>query len=342
MSEDVKSSAHIWGEGRSPNNATDEPPAYVAEQAGPSNDNSTTHVANAIQNPPTVTRRRTVQRTTYDPIRRLNDLSTIPWQKYNMPDGTLSPDGISLTVKHSDLYSHAQHLLPFILEQALLPPKPMLHIVGSSYGGFNIVINLTHLLNLRNHRWGFSSAQVSPIQNEPRTLCERSNPAVMTLLATTVKQFCKDRSENKSYTLTRKIDGLPTDVLAGYVRNLAASIKYVGRLKIEFIDERSRIVVHKQPSSWFSSLLNLHPEKKFEMVETVWDLTDPLNENSDVGSSEAGLRTVQEWWQCWSDTIRNAIIAKRRGTLGIDDWIETRMGRYEQEPRLEWGRDHEV
>lgn len=335
MSEsDLKSSTQVW---RGDDQKTeDSPPAYGLVQA--------TDEESTVISPPVVPQRRSVHRTTYDPLRRFTVLATVPYHKYNVADGVLSPDKISLTVKHSDLYSQPQHLLPFILEQGLLPPKPTLRIVGSHCErvDFDITLNLSHLLNLKNHRWQFQSAQVNPIQSRPDTFHDRNDSQVTTLLAATIKQFCRDQSENKSFTLTRRVDGLPTEMLAGQVRNIAHSIKYRGALRIDFVDERSRVVVHKQPSSWFSNILRLHSEKKFEMAETVWDLSDPFGDEEGVSSADVGLRTAQEWWQSWSSTIRNAMIVKYKGHVGIEDWIETRMGRIEPEPRVEWGRDHQT
>lgn len=341
MTDDLKSSARVWG-GKT-DSEEDSPPAYAPEESATSNTNLVT-----TSSPAQTISRRPVPRSTYDPLKKLSALAIVPYHKYNIPDGTLSPDKIILTVKHSELYSQPRHLIPFVLEQACLPPKPTLRIIGSHCGDridFDITLNLTHLLNFSSHKWRFNSAQVSPLQSGiggSRTLYDREDPRVMKILTTGVNQFCKDRGENRSYTLTRTVEGFPTETLAGQVRNLAASVKYRGLLRIDFTDERSKIVVHKQPSSWFSNVLRLHPEKKFEMAETVWDLTDPSDEEKNINSADAGLRAGQEWWKSWQGTIRNAIIVKHKGNLGIEDWIETKMGRVEPEPRTEWGRDHQM
>ena len=99
-------------------------------------------------------------------------------------------------------------------------------------------------------------------------------------------------------------------------------------------------------------MLRLYPEKKFEMVEVVWGLADGCGaeEDDDEGSGNGGggsgggydamgIRAGQEWWRAWESTIRNAIVSKYRGHLGIEDWIETRMGRFVPEPRVDWGND---
>ena len=337
MVDDLKNSAQVWG-----GDVTGEsPPAYSApeeEEVSPQGDTPFSAPVTAVA------QRRPASRAAYDPLKRLSALATIPYQKYNIADGVLSPDKLSLTLKHSDLYSQPQHLLSFVLEQAYLPPKPTLRIVGSHSErdvDFDITLSLTHLLNLKKHKWKFTSAQFSPIQGGSQVVYDRNDNKVMTMLASSIKQFCKDRSENKSYTLTRAVEGLPTEMLEGQVRNLAASVKYCGQLRIDFTSERSKIVVHKQPSSWFSNVLRLHPEKQFEMAETVWDLSDPSSEEENHNSADVGLRACHEWWQSWTTTIRNAMITKHRGNLGIDDWIEARMGRIEPDRRL-WCREHQI
>lgn len=336
MADDLKNSAQIWGGRNDP--SEDSPPAYSG--ALPEEP-----VSNDPESSATTVIRRPVTRAAYNPLRRLATLAAVPYHKYDITDGVLSSDRLSLTVKHSDLYSHPLHLLPFVLEQAVLPPKPTLRIVGSHCGDrvdFDLTLNLTHLLNLRNYKWRFNSAQVTPLVTGSTLICARDDPTVQTRIATSVKQFCKDRSENKSFTLTRTVEGLPTEMLAGQVRNLAASVKYRGLLRIEFTNERSKVVVHKQPASWFSSILRLHPEKKYELVETVWNLGNGSEEENEHNDADVGLRAGQEWWQAWASTIRNAMIMKHKGNVSIDDWIETRMGRIEPEPRVEWGRDHSV
>ncbi|KAJ9661567.1 hypothetical protein H2198_001947 [Neophaeococcomyces mojaviensis] len=335
MSEDIKSSVQVWG-GRP--EGEDSPPEYSDTPQQP--ESSTTPSQAPVA-------RRPTPRILYDPLRRLSNLATVPFHKYNITDATVSADNISIEVKQTDLYSHPQQLLPFILEQAHLPPKPTLRIVGShsEYASgaaktdFDITINLTHLLELRKHRWSLKSAQVSPLQGSSQVTYERDDPSVPRSITAGVKQFCKDSSENKSYILSRNVVGLPTEMLAGQVRNLAASVKYRGLIRIDFTCERSKVIVHKQPSGWFSNMLGLHPEKKYDMVQTVWSLSDGSDNPDSASSHDVGIRAGQEWWQSWSSTIRNAIIAKHRGNLGVDDWIETRVGRIEAEPRVDWGRD---
>ena len=68
----------------------------------------------------------------------------------------------------------------------------------------------------------------------------------------------------------------------------------------------------------------------------------PFGDEDGVSSHDVGLRTGQEWWQSWQNTIKNAMIVKHKGNIGIEDWIEARMGKIEPEPRVEWGRDHSM
>lgn len=336
MGDDLKSSAHVW-DGR-PAPADDSPPAYIgatstgqedapAPTADLSSSNQVTRVA--------------VRRAPYDPLRSLSTLPLIPYQKYDIADSTLSKDRTTVTVKQSILFSQSSHLLPFVLEQARLPPKPVLRITGrrDHFIDFDITLNLTHLINVSNNRWRLKSAQQSPLQGSSRDLFARNDPSIPAHVASTVKTFCNDRGENKSLTLVRSIDGLPTEMLAGQVRNLAAAVKYRGALQIDFTCERSKVIVHKEPSNWFSSVLRLYSEQKYEVAESIWSLGNGTEQDNTEAGSGLGLQIGHEWWASWTSTIRNAMIRKHKGGVGIDDWMEARMGYMEQQPACEWGQE---
>lgn len=335
MSDDIKSSAHIWNGRPAPSH--DSPPAYTGVQQEDEDDPAPGPSSSATRQ----VQRRPVPRKAYDPLTAIAALAVIPYQKYNITDGTLSKDKVTVTVKQSSLYFQPEHLLPFILEQAALPPKPSLTITGRRDSGvdFDITLNLTHLIDLQNHKWTLKSAQISPLQGGPRTLYAKNDPSIPTHVASAVKRFCSDRSENKSFTLARSVEGLPTEMLAGQVRNLAAAIRYRGLLRIEFTSERSKVVVHKQSSSWLSNMLRLSPEQKYESVESVWIIGNDSDAENHTAESDLGLRVGHEWWGSWASTIRNAMIRKHKGSIGIDDWIEAKMGHLEREPTYDWGRD---
>lgn len=336
MSEDLKSSAHIW-DGR-PAATEESPPAYI----GPSLDQEDETVPEQSTSTPIRQSRRSGQRATYDPLKSISALALIPYHKYNIDDGILSKDKATVTVKQTSLFSQPRHLAQFVLEQARLPPRPILRIIGrrETNVDFDITLNLTHLMDIRNYRCKLQSAQTSPLQNSHRTLRANDDPLVSTHIISMAKRFCNDRSENKSITLTRSIEGVPTDMLAGQVRNLAAAIRYRGVLRIDFIYERSRVVVHKEPSGWFSSILRLHSEQKYDVLESVWSLGNNLDQNDDVIESDVGLRIGHEWWASWNSTIRNAMIRRYKGGVGIDEWIEAKMGHTEQDPTQDWGQDY--
>lgn len=335
MADDLKSSAHVW-DGRSAP-ADDSPPAYIG--ATPDREDDPAPVASSSN--ATQIQRRPVRRTPYDPLRSLSTLPLIPYQKYNIADSTLSKDKITVTVKQQVFFSQSSHLLPFVLEQARLPPKPTLRIVGRRDHSvdFNITLNLTHLINVSNNKWRLKSAQTSPLQGSSRDLYVRNDPSIPAHIASTVKRFCNDRGENKSLTLVRSIEGIPTEMLAGQVRNLAAAIKYRGLLQIDFTCERSRVVIHKEPSGWFSSVLRLHAEQKYEVAESIWVLGNDSDQDDNETGSALGLQIGHEWWASWASTIRNAMIRKHKGGVGIDDWMDAKMGHMEQQPTYDWGQE---
>lgn len=335
MSEDLKSSAHIW-DGR-PAAPEDSPPAYISGAAEPREE----ALPERSHSPaPVQIQRRSAQRPPYDPLKSVSVLAFIPWSRYNIVDGTLSKDKTTVIVKQKNLFSQPRHLVQFLLEQTQLPPRPMLRIVGRRENAidFEIGLNLTHLMDIRNYQCDLRSAQISPLQTSRRSLRANDDPSILAHVASVAKRFCNDRMENKSITLARSVEGIPEDMLTGQVRNLAAAIMYRGVLEIEFVYERSTVKVHQEPSGWFTSLLRLHPEQRYEVLESIWTLGDGSSQYETATASDIGLRIGNEWWASWNSTIRNAMIRKHKGIVGLDDWIEARMGHAEKEPTQDWGQ----
>jgi hypothetical protein len=150
-------------------------------------------------------------------------------------------------------------------------------------------------------------------------------------------------------------------LLSGHIRNLLASLKYRGKLSIEFPVQYAEIVVAKKSGNWFTSLLRLTPTKKFEVVSVEWDICGGSSANTRRGnvgeygehgegpgsSPDRGDQgdtsgvVVQAWWKEWAPSIWNAVLSGRKGWVTVEDWIEARMGVREKEKPREWAVDYE-
>lgn len=343
--DELQSSTQAWGGSsniveNTESSSPEQPPAYSGSAA-----------SNVSESP--VRRAQSALTPDYNPLRALSELAKIPLYRYDIgaSENSTTPDKTTVTITQMNLYSNASALLGFILDQAALPPKPMLRIHGSHadhVGGrntvdFDLVLNLTHLLDWSQHQTNVRSARYTPISGGEKSMGSGSGSsfASESTIATSVKQFCNDRSENKSYTFTRRIANMPVEILEGQIRSLLAALKYRGQLVVSFPVERSKITIHKQ-QNWLFNVLKLYPERKYSVLETVWSLASAGGSDPDrqLDASANAAHVAKQWWASWAPTIRNAILAKRVGYVGVDDWIDAKMGESQESRLVDWGRDY--
>lgn len=163
-----------------------------------------------------------------------------------------------------------------------------------------------------------------------------------------------------SFTIHRSASNLPTAILEGLVRTLIAATKYRGKVAVEFPVHYADVTVLRQSSNWFASMLRLYRTKRYDVVESMWEVagasvsrpagnnghvntTTPLIEGegeSSSANSRAGL-LAQEWWREWQAAIWNAVLSRKQGWVTIEDWIEARMGVREKDRTRDWGADYE-
>lgn len=95
------------------------------------------------------------------------------------------------------------------------------------------------------------------------------------------------------------------------------------------------------------NVLGLSAEVNFEVGETVWgvrrwgvvsgDGEGGLDEGTTQGDASA---LVRAWWGAWAPVVRDAVLARRRGVVGVEDWMVAQMGWREKEVGKDWGVDH--
>lgn len=154
-----------------------------------------------------------------------------------------------------------------------------------------------------------------------------------------------------SFSLHRQIANFPTTILEGMVRTLLAATKYRGKVTVEFPVQFAEVIVQRQSGNWFTNMLRLYPTKKYEVVQTVWDVASTGESSNTTASTSTSTATqqhqqhqmgraglvAQEWWREWQYAIWNAVIKRRVGWVTIEDWIETKMGVKMPQPSREWG-----
>ena len=332
-SDDLKNSAHVWGgDSVRPNNTETE-----ASRPAPQHQDTPPSYENAIEPP------RQPQ-TRLNPLQDLALLAQIPFTRYQVPDSTLSDDRSSNTTTHQLFYSRPEALHHLISEQATLPPAPGLHVSGthqdanmSTKTDFDFTLNLTTLLDLSSGDSALSASRlrIKPPPTDRASTGSRlfkrssSHQTPPTHLQLWTQSFCSDKSENKSFTLTRSLLDFPSVSIEGLVRTLLAKLNYRGKVTIEFPVQNSWLIVHKQPQNWFYNMLRLYPEKKYEAVEVLWDV------RADGGGDER--RVAEEWWKEWEGVVRNAVLSGKKGKCGVEEWMEWKMGVRVKDKGKEWG-----
>jgi hypothetical protein len=150
------------------------------------------------------------------------------------------------------------------------------------------------------------------------------------------------QAENRTLVLTRRIAHFETNVCApleGHMRTLLAALKYRGKLEVEFPVLRREVVVRREPGNWVLGLLRVYPEKRVGVGEGVWDVGAGVGGEGEGEGRGGARRAVEGWWREWEGVVRNAVLGKVRGKVGVEDWIGWRSGLREGERRGEWGLD---
>jgi len=338
-----------------------------------------------------------------NPLDAISRLSAIDLPKYcGVEQAKLSDGHTSLTTTKPELTTTQYALIKFINEQASLPPKPLMVIRGTHLTGdtcathvdFELTLNLTSLLDIGNTHNTHNTRplpdfdgtrasaspriRVKPVEQSSSSSASSSSSSKhshshsqsrMTPLEQWVKKFVEEKADNRSFTLHRHVANLPAQLLEGMVRTLLAAARYRGKVSVEFPAQFSSVTVQRQSGNWFTNILRLYPTKKYEVVDTVWDVaasastaagqieTDTNTDtntttNTDLGGSNsnstaaaterngrAGL-IAQEWWREWQFAIWNAVMQKRQGWATVEDWIEAKMGVRMPQPTKDWGVDY--
>lgn len=166
-------------------------------------------------------------------------------------------------------------------------------------------------------------------------------------LETWARQFVNDPAAKKSFTLTRALANWNTALLEGRLRTLIASLRYQGRVQIEFCATHRKVVVlcaMNEKSTLYSRVLSLVKEPKgYEVVRSVWPYANmPEEEDNAMPGRECAVQSEREWWEDWRLWIARAVVGRHNGWLTLDDMMEGAMGPEgmgEVRVETDWGRD---
>lgn len=109
------------------------------------------------------------------------------------------------------------------------------------------------------------------------------------------------------------------------------STLYGGRVTVTFPVTHSRVVIRSpdKVNRFFSNVTKVFTgTRKYEVVKSVWPYAD-------VARGEQGRRCAvqdeESFLQNWSDSIKHAILSKRKGWVSVEDRLEFLMEPKESE-----------
>ena len=267
-------------------------------------------------------------------------LPDIAWSKYQIPESTISGDSTTITTTYPLYSSDPRVLESFLRDQATLPPKPHVRILGRSdmaeTKDFDIWLNLMHYIVRRggqSQQWNY--VQVDNNDGAPSTKPKRARSAGNVNqregdgLKDLVERYCDDKAMVKTFTLTRNVVNWNTEYIEGSIRNLLAQMNYHGRVTIQFPAQFTRIVVQNPPKGnrFLHGIGSLFTEnKKYEGVTAVWPYATlaPGGENNG-GERRCAVQSEEAWWKDWKGVVAAAIKSKRKGWVSVEDQIAFAM-----------------
>ena len=258
------------------------------------------------------------------------------------------------------------------------------HIDANRYTivDFDLILNLTSLLDLsvpdnntssstasssNNHTAPHLSFKELPLDTPStssggsrlfkRSEKQRPSQTPPSPLQVWCAKYVSDKSENKTFVLTRVISHFVPlqQTLEGSLRTLLHTLQYRGKVEVTFPTHQSTVAISKKPGNWFVSMLGMYPEKRFDVVESVWGWRGHLAGTREDGGGDGDVRErsergfkvdeanargiAEEYWGDWRETVRNSVLRGVRGKVGVEEWIESAMGRREKDRGKEWGVD---
>ncbi|KAK4244279.1 hypothetical protein C7999DRAFT_35363 [Corynascus novoguineensis] len=289
------------------------------------------------------------------PPARYPGLPALDYRLYRPALFELSADKTTIKSTAAHLSSSAEALVALIRQQATVPPKPQIHIVGrrgtspnSGRVDFDIKLNLLPLLVPEDSRQRMDylrcvgSGEVAfRGGSKPSTQPEVDDDGSLDAWAA---RFVADTASVKSFALERVVANLDTDWLEGQIRGLVVGMRYPGTVAVSFPVTHSRVVVQNpdRVNKFITSVTGLFVGKhKYEVVKAVWPFAS-MPRGAEGEGRRCAVQTEEVWWREWRGPIRYAIAAKRHGWVTNEDKLEALMeGTPSTTPAdVDWGPEY--
>lgn len=261
---------------------------------------------------------------------RYPGLPPLDYRLYNPPLFEFSADKTTIRTSAPYLSANADALVALIRQQATVPPKPQIHIVGrrsssptSGRVDFSIKLNLLHLLVPEDPRQRIDYIRcVSPGEvafrggSKPSTQPEATTPEGDDGgLEAWAARFVADTASVKSFALERVVANLDVHWLEGQIRALVAGMRYPGAVAVSFPVTHCKVVVQNpdKVNKFFTSVTGFFAgKKKYEVVKAVWPFATV--QRTGEGGRKCVVQSEEIWWREWREPIRYGIFPTPRST----------------------------
>ncbi|GAB1318843.1 hypothetical protein MFIFM68171_09053 [Madurella fahalii] len=290
---------------------------------------------------------------------RYPGLPPLDYRLYNPPLFDLSADKTTIRTTVPYLSTNADALVSLIRQQATVPPKPQIHIVGrrgssptSGRIDFSIKLNLLPLLVPEDPRQRMDYLRcVGPGEvafrggSKPSTQPEATTPEGDDGgLEAWAARYVADAASVKSFALERVVANLDVHWLEGQIRALVAGMRYPGAVAVSFPVTHCKVVVQNpdKVNKFFTSVTGFFAgKKKYEVIKAVWPFA--TMQRTGEGGRKCVVQSEEVWWREWREPIRYAIATKRHGWVTNEDKLEALMeGPPPAASTVDWGPDGSV
>ncbi|KAL2159877.1 hypothetical protein VTH06DRAFT_2010 [Thermothelomyces fergusii] len=307
------------------------------------------------QEPPGQPRESPYQTGGSSPPPRYPGLPALDYRLYKPPHFELSADKTTIKTTAAYLSGSVEALVALVRQQATVPPKLQVHIVGRRGGSpgsgrvdFDIRLNLLPLLVPEDPRRRMDYLRcVGPGElafrggSKPSTQPDLDGDGSLDAWAA---RFVADTASVKTFALERVVVNLDTDWLEGQIRKLVAGMRYPGTVAVSFPLTHKRVVVQNpdRVNKFITSVTGLFVgKKKYEVVKAVWPFAT-MPRGSEGEGRHCAVQSEEVWWREWQDPIRHAIATQRHGWVTNEDKLEALMeGTPSSVPAdVDWGPEY--
>jgi len=264
--------------------------------------------------------------------RMIPGVPNLDFAAYAPVDAKLSTDLGTRTIVDATLCRSPQAFSKLLAEQIAIPPIPEIRIRGTHRGWSGDEVDFDIRLNLMRYflpRDGSTNSSYTKLVSAGRKKSRLvDSPVDGVRVEQWAKEFCKDSSQDKIFVITRKLTNWDQEYLIGRLHGLLQSCGYKGTPEITFPVYHHSIIV--KPSSSFSSALRsaFIGSERYEL-EVCWPYASHVpGEDSDSEQRPTRrclVRSEMGWFKDWRSTLRAAVLQRKRGWVGENDWIENAM-----------------